>query len=621
MKKRSTLLALLGAVFLLSLFLVACGNGGTDGTDGGTDGTDSGTEVSGNGDEVAAGDTVPARIRAMMQTSMPESDDVIDGGVLRFARVDGSPFAGVLHPIWSASAPDANIHDFFLGTFMTVDDDFLLELGDEGRGPVRAVISDDQLTITFTIQEGVYWHDGEPLTARDLEFAYEVLGHPDSTAVRWGQQNEQFIVGGTDFHEGRADSIEGVTIIDDRTLQVEFMEVRALRETVFPWPVPYHRFADIPIEEMEYHPYVRTEEAIGWGPFIIDRIVPGESVTFTRNDNYWQGVPLLEGVEYRIVAPATIGEELRAGNVDVAHTFTEANYEFYGDLSNITYLKSASFVFTYICFRVGYWDVDLGQSVLNPDATMADVNLRRAMWMAVDNDLVTEVWRGGMRWEASTLIPPAFMWHNPNAQRPSYDMDAAHALLDEAGYTFDGDWRTNPDGSPLEINVFAVIRDSNYDAVYEYYLQQWRELGLNVDLVDIADLPTSGDWFAIDGTENTEIDVFMGGAWSTGTNPNPYGLFGRSAAFNRSRYVSERNDELLGRIGSERAIGDMDYRREAFYEWQEYMIENASLFPTEFRFNFIPVNNRVVNFEIVATHNPRDGWHLVGLTHDEPLAD
>ena len=608
MKKRINLLTLLGVLILSLSFLTACGD---------EEGTTSGAQDN----TVADGDVVPARIREMMHQAMP-TQDVDPGGVLRFARVDGSAFAGVLHPIWSTAAMDGNIQDFFLGTMLTTDDNFITELGEDGRGAWQLFISEDQLTATLVVREGVYWHDGMPVTAHDLEFAFIAQAHPDSTSQRFGQQNERFIVGAVEFNQGEADSIAGVTVVDDRTLTVEYTQIVALRETVFPWPLPYHRFGNIPFAEMEDHPYVRSTEAIGWGPFILDHIVPGESVTYVRNDNYWQGAPLLDGVEFRIVSPAVIGEELRAGNVDIAHTFTEGDFPYFSDLSNITFLKSASFVYTYIGFRMGYWDVDLSANVLNPDANTLDVNLRRAMWMAIDNDLVTSAWRNGLRWEASSLVPPTFpLFHNPAAQRPAYDLDAANALLDDAGFAFVGDYRANPDGSPLVLNVLGIQRNDAYEAVYHYYLEQWRALGLNLVFLDTVDLTNFAAAFAIDGTARTDFDVFIGGAWSTGTNPNPYGLYGRTAAFNRSGYVSERNNELLGQIGSERAINDLAYRQEAFHAWQDYMIENASLFPTEFRFNFIPVNNRVVNYEIVATHNPRDGWHLVGVTHQAPLVD
>ena len=608
MKKRGTLLSLLSVVFLSMLFLVGCGEGGT-------------TVAPLADNEIAPGDVVPVRIRNMMQFAMPESD-VEPGGTLQFARVDGSAFAGVLHPIWSTAAMCSNIQDFFLGSLLTTDDNFITELGEDGRGAAMLEISEDQLSAILTIRDGVYWHDGVQLTARDWQFAFEVQAHPDSTSQRFGQQNERHIIGAVDFNEGNADYIAGVQLVDEMTLKVTYEHIVAIRETVFPFPLPYHRFADIPVADMEDHAYVRTNQAIGFGPFILDTIVPGESVTFTRNDNYWQGAPLLDGVVYRIVSPAVIGEELRAGNVDIAHTFTEADFPYYSDLSNMTFLKSTSFVYTYIGFRMGLWDVDTRQNVINPESRVLDVNLRQAMWMAVDNDLVTSAWRNGLRWEASSLVPPAFpLFHNPAARRPAYDLDAANELLDAAGFAFVGNYRANPDGSPLVLRVLGVARGEIYEAVYHYYLTQWENLGLNLEFLDTVDLTNFAAAFAIDGTARTDFDVFIGGAWSTGTNPNPTGLYGRYAAFNRSGYVSERNDELLTSIGSERAINDLEYRTQAFHEWQDYMIGNASLFPTEFRFNFVPVNNRVVNYEIVATHNPRNGWHLVGLTHPQPLVD
>ena len=613
MKKRSTVFALFGMVLLLSMFLVACGGDGSDGT------------TEGGNAAATAGQLLPPHIEALINREMPTSDDVEPGGILRFARVEGSPFSGILHPLWSNAAMDSNIQDFFLGDMTTVDEEFLTEIYPDGHGAAMLEISEDGLTATFTIREGVYWHDGTPVTAYDWLFAYEVLASPEYAAsggLRFGQQNERSIVGILDFHEGNVDYIAGIEVHSDRVISFTYEEIVPIRNTFFMHPLPVHIFGDIPIEEMEDSIYVRTTAAIGFGPFILDTMTPGESVTLVRNDNYWQGAPLLDGIEYRIVSPATIGEELRAGTVDIAHTFQESQFGYFEDLSNVTFLKNTAFVYTYIGFRVGYWDMDLGQSVLNPDATMADVNLRRAMWMAIDNDLVSQSLFSGLRWDASSLVPPAFSgFHNSYAQRPPFDLDAANALLDEAGYEIGADgYRMNPDGSPLEIRVIGIIRDENYEAAYQYYLTQWRELSLNIEITEMLELAAFGALFSTD-VDADHFDVMLGGAWSTGTNPSPYGLYGRTAAFNRSRYVSERNDELLARIDSPEAVLDEEYRIQAFHEWQDYMIENASLFPTQFRLNFIPVNNRVVNFEIQANHNPMRGWHLVGLTEDAPIVD
>jgi peptide/nickel transport system substrate-binding protein len=626
MKKRNTLLALLGVVFLLSLFLLAaCGNDPadpeTDDTNGQVeDGTDEGEE---SGADVGGG--IPAHIQGMIQRSMPSSDDVVEGGTLRFAHVAASPFAGVLHPLWSSNIGDSRIQDFFLPhSMMTTDENFLLELGDEARGAAVPVISEDGLTITFTLRDGMYWHDGEPVTAHDWKFTYLVLASAEYAAAggqRFGQQSEHSIVGIMDFHNGDADDIEGIQVLADNVLEITYEEIVPLRSTYFMPPLPYHIFKDIPIEEMQDSPYVRTADAIGFGPFILDVIVPGESVTFVRNDNFWDGPPVLDGVEFRVVNPEIIGEEMAAGNVDIADTFREADFPYFEDLSNVTFLKNIAFVYNYIGFRLGEYDMDIGESVLNPDATMANDDLRRAMWMAVDNNAVSEAWFSGLRWDATSLIPPAFkLFHDSTIQRPPFDVDAANALLDEAGFEIGADgFRMNPDGTSLEINFFSAAGDATAEAMNQYYLTQWRALSLNVIDNFSYEHVAFHELFDAD-IDDDRIDVFIG-AWSKGTNPSPYGLYGRTQPFNYSRYVSARNDELMARIDSPESAMDPEYRAEAFAEWQAYMAENMSMIPTLYRMAFIPVNNRVTNYEINATPFPRDGWHRVGFTSETPYVN
>jgi len=385
-------------------------------------------------------------------------------------------------------------------------------------------------------------------------------------------------------------------------------------------PLPYHIFGDIPIEDMQDSEYVRTDAAIGFGPFVLEVIVPGESVTYSRNDNYWDGVPVLDGIELRVVNNEVIGEEVAAGTVDIANSFAETQFPYFQDLDSVTFLKNPAFVFNYVGFRLGHYDFDAGESVLDPDAVMANVDLRRAMWMAIDNNAVAESLFNGVRWDADTLIPPTFdLFHDETVTRPPFSVEAGNDLLDEAGFEIGDDgFRLTPDGEPLEINFFSAASggDAVLEAMNQYYLTQWRALNLNV--IDNFDYEFTAfhDLFDPD-VDDDRINVFIG-AWSFGTNPSPEGIFGRTQGMNYSRYVSDRQDELLERIDSPQAAIDPIYRAQAFSEWQHYMAENMSLIPTLFRFAFIPVNNRVVNYRINANHVAQDGWHLVGFTSDEP---
>jgi len=641
MKKRSILLSLLGVALLLSLTLMACdGNGDTDisETEAGTEvvppSTDTDTEEPNGAAQPPADDPVtalvPPHIAEMINRAMPTSEqssyDVIDGGILRYVVATGTPFGGILHSIWSLSADDSHLQTFFLGSTFTVDDDFLLDPDGTGTAVRTFEISDDGLTITIFLRDGVYWHDGVQHTARDWEFAYEVLAHPESGTTRFGQQNSHRIVGINEFREGEADDIAGIRVIDDLTLEIEFDGVLPIRNTVFTQPLPYHIFRDIPIDEMQDSPYVRTEAAIGFGPFIPAVIVPGESMTFTRNENYYWGAPVLEGVEVRRVAPDLLGAELEAGTVDIATTFAEANFPYFDHLTNITYLKAPGWAYNTITFRVGYFEGDqaTGRAALDPDAPMSDVNLRMAMWKSIDTELISDAFFLGLRWDGATIVPPIHRnFHNPNIVRPPYDMDAAHALLDEAGYEWDGDYRTFPEGSPragerLELTfTFSSPDNATTEAVQQYHISQWNELGIYLRIRDY-DFVAWGQLFTTE-TDDTDWDVQIN-AWSFGTNPSPAGFFGPAQGFNRSRYTSERMDALLARIDGEQAAMDpMGYRLDAVWEFQEYLRELAVVVPTQFRFAFVPVNNRVVDFEIVATPAPSRGWHLVGLTHDEPL--
>ena len=627
MKKSNKLFALLSVAFLLSLFLVACG-GDSDPTDSGsepgpvsTESSDTDVPDSETDEPAPTGGVVPDNIAAMLNDTMP-SADVEPGGVLRFARVVPTPFAGNLNSIFSMSADDSNIHEFFGGTLFTADSEFLMELGADARGAAIPEISDDGLSITFTIRDGVYWHDGEPVTAHDIAFTYHVIANPEYLEA--GHQrftsNERAIVGANDYHNGDADSIAGIEVIDDQTIRFSYYEVMPLRSIYFYRPLPKHIFGDMEISEMGDSPYNRTEAAIGFGPFIIDTIVPGESVTFVRNDNYWQGPPLLDGIEFRVVSPDLIGPEFEAGTVDIAHTFFEADFPYFDHLNNVTYLKAVSFVYNYLGFRLGSWDVDNTRSVINPDATMANPDLRLAMWMAIDNGPIVENVFQGLRWEGASLIPPAFdSFHDPSVTRPPYDVAAANALLDEAGFEIGADgYRQNPDGTPLEINFFAN-QDPNMERIFHYYVTQWRDgLSLNVIHDFTREFNDYNALFQPD-IDYDGVDVFVG-AWSTGTNPSPAGIYGRVSPSNRSRYVSERNDELIDRIDGPIAAVDMEYRAQAMAEWQQYQRETIQFIPTMYRLAFIPVNNRVVNYSINATHTPVDGWHAVGVTRDTPYS-
>ena len=122
------------------------------------------------------------------------------------------------------------------------------------------------------------------------------------------------------------------------------------------------------------------------------------------------------------------------------------------------------------------------KSCKNPEAKMGDVKLRKAMWHAVDNNPVGERFYHGLRWTATTLIPPSHPeYHDSNNPGVTYDPEVAKELLDEAGYKLDGE-SGDEDGKPLVINYASMSGGDIAEPLAQYYIQAWEAVGLKVDL-------------------------------------------------------------------------------------------------------------------------------------------
>lgn len=218
------------------------------------------------------------------------------------------------------------------------------------------------------------------------------------------------------------------------------------------------------------------------------------------------------------------------------------------------------------------------------------------MWMAVDNDQVGKRFYNGLRWNATTLIPPSHPeFHDSNNPGVAYDPEAAKALLDEAGYKLDGEFRTNPDGTPLEINFVSMTGGDTAEPLARYYVQSWAAIGLKVNL-EMVEFNSFYDRVGNTGKDDPNIDVYQA-AWGVGIDVDPSGLYGRDALYNFSRFSSEENDKLLAQGISAEAF-DVDKRKEIYNQWQQYMVDEVPVFPTLYRAVVAPVNKRVMNYAI-----------------------
>ena len=601
MKKTSLRWLLLTLLLALVFALAACGSKDDDAKSDATDNSDDAETAEEypkpqpNEDGTFNIEDFPSKIEGEVQK----------GGTLNFGLVSDTPFAGLLNWTFYSGDPDFQVISWFDEPLLWIDEAFNYTQD----GPATFEYSDDYKVWTFKIRDDLYWHDGEPVTAEDWAFSYEIIGHPDYDGVRY-DSSFTIIEGMEEYHAGEADTISGVEVIDEKTLQITYKNPTPslLAGGIWPYATPKHVFEGIEVAEMSESDPVR-KNPIGFGPFIVDSITPGESVVYKKNENYWQGEPNLDEVILRVVDPSVVANELASGNLDLVDSFNTDMYKDNQDMEGVIFLGDIDNSYTYIGFKLGTWDAENNRVAYNPDASpVGDVELRRAMWYAVDNDAVGKKFYDGFRWAGTTLIAPSHsFFHDDSIETPTYDPDKANEILDAAGYEdVDGDgFRENPDGSELKLNFASMSGGDIAEPLAKHYIQSWQAVGLNVELLDgrLQEFNTFYDRVGNGGNDDPEVHVYMG-AWGVGSDVDPAGLYGPNAMFNLPRYESEENTRLLEQGVSTEAF-DPDYRYEVYSEWQKLMVEEIPVFPTVYRSKLVPINDQLRNYSIVVTDPPK----------------
>ncbi|SFQ23951.1 peptide/nickel transport system substrate-binding protein [Psychrobacillus psychrotolerans] len=588
------LLALLALLLTMMLVLAACNSDEDtskpadepDKTEDGGEKEEDGAEE--NAEEPASDD--------LFSVVLDNEGEAIKGGTLQVALVNDSPFQGIFSYTLYEDAYDSEIMAYSSNVLFDTDGDFLISDG----GIATLDVDEASNKATIKIQEGVKWSDGEPLKIEDLIQPYLIIGHPDYAGVRY-DSDFQNIVGAVEYHDGKADTISGLKKVDETTLEISFNKVSPAiysgGDGLWFYAEPSHIVKDIPVAELLESDAVR-KNPVTLGAFKFDKIVPGETVQFVRNDNYWKGQAKLDGVVIKTVPTASAAKALETGEYDLALSFPTSAYENVKDLENISLLGRQELYYSYVGFKLGKYDYDASLAITNEEeAKMGDKVLRQAMGYALDIEQVNEVFYFDLRERANSLIPPVFKsFHDASIEGYNYDPEKAKKLLDDAGYKdTDGDGlREDPKGEKLSIKLAAMAGDETQEQVISYYLQNWGEVGLDVQLATgrLIEFNTFYDKVQAD---DPEIDVFMG-AWGTGTNPSPAGLYSKTAVYNFSRYTSEDLEGLLTAIDSPEAI-DGEFRAKKFREWQEYMQDVSAVIPMQFRYELLPINDRVKNWD------------------------
>lgn len=401
--------------------------------------------------------------------------------------------------------------------------------------------SEDLLTLTFTIREGVLWSDGEPFTASDVAFTFNLL----KTAPGVNSNVLPALIGGSAY----VDTIEATS---DNSVAFTFNRVYTpgLYELIAQNIVPEHVW-----QEVEDVVAFINENPVGTGPFTEIASFSAQSYQVDKNPNYWQeGKPAFQGIRWNAYADANAAALAMAeGDLDWSNLFIvnpEQNY------------VSADPDNRYYIFEEG---PNMGILAMNIDrAPFNDVNVRKALSMAINRDQVTLIGEGGV------VMPPDVtgLTHFYDAWKvddvaalgdwTTYNLDMANQLLDEAGLELGADGvRVLPDGTRMEYNVM-VLPAPNWIADLQIASENLREVGVVMNVVPNPNFP---EWQATQQTGNFDMhfSIIDGNAtpfrfYRQTMSSELYAPEGTATQGNFTRYSGGAADELLSQFAEARSV-------------------------------------------------------------------
>jgi peptide/nickel transport system substrate-binding protein len=416
-------------------------------------------------------------------------------------------------------------------------------------------ISDDSKTITLTLREGITFSDGETLDA-------------EAAVLNLNKTQDPTIVESTTW----AVNVERAEVIDPRTFAIVLKEpdVRILERlsAISGSPISPKDF-DGEIEELKAGTAVH-----GTGPFKVSQYNKGESLVLEAREDYaWapetltgrNGPAYVKNLTFRFLTEAsTRSGALQSGQVDAIDAVPSQDTAIFADAEKYSYVVEQNAGTPYTLFF----------NVSRPP--FDDVRLRRAVQKAIDLDSIVEAVYNGQAAAAKSPLSPATPFYDPAIE--SYltpDVAEATALLDEAGWTERDDegYRTNADGERLAIPLFSnsrFVRDSRdiLNQAIADAVKQSLEIDYTWQSVDSgtwSERRESNDYVAWDNSLNTG-DVASALAVQYDSDP-------AVGFINLGQIDDPKVDELIA-IGQQSF--DLDVRRDAYNEFQHYVLEEQS---------------------------------------------
>ena len=459
-------------------------------------------------------------------------------------------------------------------------------------------ISDDQLTWTFHLRDGLKWSDGSALTADDFVYSWQRLVDPNVAAPY--AQTVLGMVEGYDDAIGRPDADGNTTVDPDPTkLKVEAPDEKTLIVHMAK-PTPYFdklaafvSLSPVKKDVVEANPdgwSIDPKTYISTGPFKLTGWEPGSYLMFEKNENYWDADSIkLDGIKCLLMQDqnATFSAYESGDALMIKDVPTQ----------EITTLKDRS------DFHI---DPILGTYYLDLNTTLdefKDPKVREALSLALDRKYISETITAGTYTPASGFVSEGVTdwdgsaWQDNITDKSAYiniddhagNLAKAKELLKEAGYE---------NGAGLPEMVYSTNDASYHKKIAEYLQQAWGELGLKVQ-VNIV------EWKSFTPQRRSGNYQIARDGWVMDYNDpsNILELALTGNGNNNAKYSNPEFDALMSKAATEK---DPQTRFGYLHQAEDFIMKDTAMVPLLYYNDFYLQSDKITG----SWHSPDGFWHF-----------
>lgn len=524
-----------------------------------------------------------------------DTDRPVDGGALTLSMFT-APSGKYLPGVWD------NEYDRWVSLF-TYDTlfEYNKDLTFKSLLAQKWDLSSDKRTIIFYMNPNAKWSDGQAVTADDVAWTFNWLASKDYNDVIQGpyQMIVSYIEGFDEVSQGKAKTMSGIKVSDPHMIEITLAKPYAGALAIFGQGIqilPKHIWEHVPANQ--YKTAMQDpKNLIGDGPYVISKIVRGQSITLVKNPNYYGGKPHIDTIIWKVVNNHIAAGQMKNGEIDEVADIDPLDVPIYKSLSNVHIFEYPGLYYQY-----------LGYKLNNP--ILKDKTVRQAIAYAIDRKGIIA---GLLKGHGDVLNTPIYTtsWANPPAEQVNtyeYNPDKTKKMLDAAGYKVGANgFRTDKNGNPFELALAYPIGNKVREKSAPIIAKELQAVGLNVKLVAPKDFAS----FADEVKNDKDIDLWLMG-WGGSIDPDQNGYWSKNSSYNYYHFDNPLEEALVTDAVSGKAF-DPEYRKQVMWKWAKLMNDELPQLPLYGERNIFVWNTRlhgVQEFPTVGIFEDPQNWWL-----------